>query len=199
MAKKLRNTKSGSGSSSPKRLSRSAPLVRQGKSASSKNRSKNQEASLSRQTLSRRSQTARDRALHVIASMRRDSTLSLSRAARLKEVKSSTVLKYFRSDFKKSAGKFRVTKRDRHPETLYVPNSQGQIVPRQTHSSKERRQASEFLRDLARYRRNEPNNLPEWKNRTIGGIDLLTDPAIIRAIESAPSDFSLYRGIGGNE
>lgn len=148
--------------------------------------------------LSQRSDAARDRARQVRLAMRHNPELSLARAAKLNKVKSSTVLKYYGSDFRKSAGQFQVSKRDRHAETVYVPDSMGQIVPRETQSSAERREASEFMRELGRYKRGKPNNLADWKGRTIGGIDLLTDPAIIRASEPVPSDFSLYRGIGGN-
>ncbi len=130
--------------------------------------------------------------------MRRNPKLSLTRSAKLNKVKPSTVLKYYGSDFRKSAGQFQVSKRDRHAEIVYVPDSRGQIVPRETHSSAERNDASEFLRELNRYTHGKPNNLAGWENRTIGGIDLLTDPATIRTAEPALSDFSLYRGIGGN-
>lgn len=130
--------------------------------------------------------------------MRRNPRLSLTRTAKLNKVKPSTVLKYYGSDFRKSAGQFRVSKSDRRAETVYVPNSQGQIVPRETHSSAERNDASAFLRELNRYTHGKPNNLVDWANRTIGGIDLLTDPATIRAAEPVLSDFSLYRGVGGN-
>jgi len=148
--------------------------------------------------LSGRSGEARDRAREVKSLMRRNLKLSLTRAAKLKKVKPSTVLKYYGSDFRKSAGHFRVSKGDRRAETVYVPDSHGQIVPRETKSSAERSEANEFLRELGRYTRNKPNNLADWKNRTIGGIDLLTDPATIRVAEPVLSDFSLYRGIGGN-
>jgi hypothetical protein len=44
--------------------------------------------------LPERSQLARDRALHVLAAMRRDSRLSLSHAAKLQGVKPETAKKY---------------------------------------------------------------------------------------------------------
>jgi hypothetical protein len=155
-------------------------------------------SNLAGEALSARSDAARDRARQVRLAMRHNPELSLSRAARLKKVKPSTVLKYYGSDFRKSAGQFQVSKGDRRAETVYVPDSHGQIVPRETKSSAERSEASEFLRELNRYTHGKPNNLADWKNRTIGGIDLLTDPATIRVAEPVLSDFSLYRGIGGN-
>ena len=148
--------------------------------------------------LPKRSQDARDRARSVIAAMRRNPRLSLSRLAKLKKVKPGTVQKYYSADLRRTKGRVRATKSDRRKETVYVPDSQGQIVSRETHSSAERSEASNFLRELGRYQRGKPNSLADWKDRTIGGIDLLTDPATIRVAEPVLSDFSLYRGIGGN-
>ncbi len=166
MAKKLRNPKSGSASSSSKKSPKGSPLLRRDVFS----RKKKQSPNLFHPKLSRRSEESRARARRVLSATRRNPKLSLNRAARLERVKPSTVLKYFASDFRKSSGQFRVTKGDRHTETVYLPNSQGQVVARETHSSKERSQASEFLRELGRYRRNKPNKLSKWANKTIGGI-----------------------------
>src|SRR5690242_1027762 len=108
MANKLRNTKSGSKSFSSKKPPKRRSLVQRRNYA----RPKNQPPNLSRRKLPSRSQEARDRALHVLAAMRRNPKLSLSRAAGGQKVKPSTVLKYFGSDLRKSAGQFGVTKRD---------------------------------------------------------------------------------------
>jgi hypothetical protein len=163
-----------------------------------KRRQRRARSVISASRLPKRSQAARHRARGVIAALRRNPKLSFSRAAKLKKVKPSTVRKYYSSDLRRTKGRLRATKSDRRTETVYLPDSQGQIVPRETHSSAERSQASDFLRDLGRYQRDKPNNLADWKDRTIGGIDLLTDRATIRAAEPVLSDFSLYRGIGGN-
>ena len=125
--------------------------------------------------------------------MRRDPKLSLSHASALEGVKPRTVLKYFPSSFTKSGGRFHVRQSDRHSATLYLPNEQGEIVPRETRSSKERKAANAFLQELTRWQRGKPNKLSDWENREIGGIGLLTDPATIRAMEPALSEFSLYR------
>ena len=115
--------------------------------------------SLVNRKLTHQSEFARDRALHVVAAMRRDPNLSLSQAAKLKGVKPETVKKHFSSSLKKGAGKFIATKRHRHSATLYIPDAHGNPVPLATRSSKERRQASNYLRDLGRYSRGQKNAL----------------------------------------
>jgi hypothetical protein len=145
-----------------------------------------------------RARKSRDRALHVLAAMRRDSKLSLTRAAKLEGIKPGTVKKYFSSDLRKSNGKFRVTKGDRHSATLYLFDAHGNSVPIETRSSKERRQVGQFLRDLGRYQRGNRNALASWRGKKIAGIELVTDPNTIKALEPALSDFSIYRTLNGN-
>jgi hypothetical protein len=148
---------------------------------------------LSVSNLSGRSQFVRDRALHVLSAMRRDPKLSLARAAKLQGIKSQTVKKYFPSALRKSNGKLRVTKGDRFSVTLYVPDARGNPVPLVTRSSKERTQASEYLRDLGRYLRGQRNALSRWHGKKIAGVGLVTASRTLKAIEPALSGFSLYR------
>jgi hypothetical protein len=147
--------------------------------------------------LSPRSQAARERALHVLAAMRRDSKLSLSRAAKLQGVKPATVKKYFPSALKESQGKSRATKRDRYAAMLHVPDAQGHSVAVTTHSSKEREELSRYLRDLGRYLRGKRDALAPWHGKKIAGVELVTEPRILAAIEPALSEFSLYRAANG--
>jgi len=99
-------------------------------------------------SLPKQSQLARDRALHVLAAMRRDQKLSLTHAAKLHGVKRDTVKRYFPSALIEAHGKFRVTKSDRYMATLYVPDSRGNSVAVNTRSSKDRKALSRYLRDL---------------------------------------------------
>ncbi len=154
---------------------------------------------LSSRRLSERSQLARDRALHVFAAMRRDPNLSLARAAKLQGIKSGTVKKYFPSALKKSNGKWQVTKTDRFSATLYVPDVHGNPVPLVTHSSKERKQASEYLRDLGHYLHGKRDALSRWHGKKIVGVELVTAGRTLKAIEPALSGFSLYRAFNGAE
>jgi hypothetical protein len=144
-----------------------------------------------------RSQLARDRALHVLSAMRHDSNLSLTGAAKLQRVKPATVLKYFPSALSKSNGKIRATKRDRYSATLYLPDAKGNSVAIRTRSSKERTEASEYLRDLGRYQRGNASALARWNGKTIAGVELVTDGNAIKTLEPVLSDFSLYRVSNG--
>ena len=147
-----------------------------------------------------RSATARDRALHVLAVMRRDPSLSLSRASKAEGVKADTVKRYFSRAFKKSGGKYKATKSDRYEAILFLPDAHGNSVPVTTHSFKQRQQVSEYLRYLGRYLRGQRNALSKWHGKKIAGFQLLTAGQTIVAIEPALSEFSLYRAFnGGNE
>lgn len=125
--------------------------------------------------------------------MRHDSNLSLTAAAKLQRIKPATVLKYLPSALSKSKGRLRASKGDRYSVTLYLPDAQGNSISIRTRSSKERTEASEYLRDLGRYQRGNTGALEKWKGKTIAGIELLTDGIAIRTLEPVLSDFSLYR------
>jgi hypothetical protein len=150
-----------------------------------------------RNRLSVRSLAARDRALHVLASMRHNPSLSLTHAAKLEGIKSQTVKKYFSSALKHSKGRFRVSKSDRYSATLYVPDARGNAIPVRTTSSREREQLSEYLRDLGRYLRGNRDALASWHGKQVAGVELLTSGRAIRGIEPVLSDFSLYRTFNG--
>jgi hypothetical protein len=147
--------------------------------------------------LTQKSKLSHDRALHVLAAMRRDPSLSLSRAAKLEGVKPETVKKHLSSSLRKIAGKFTATKSDRHAATLYIPDKYGNPVPLPTRSSRDRKQASNYLRDLGRYQRGQKNALAKWHGKKIAGVPLVTDGRTIVAIEPALSEFSLYRALNG--
>jgi hypothetical protein len=129
----------------------------------------------------------------VLAEMRNDPDLLLGRAARLHGVKPGTVRKYFPSALKRVGGRIRVTKNDRYPETLFLPDKQGNRVPIRTKSFKERSEAGQYLRDIGRALRGNTKALSKWRGRKIAGVELLTDERALVAIEPALSEFSLYR------
>jgi hypothetical protein len=146
-------------------------------------------------SLSKRSQSARDRALHAIAAMRRDGTLRLTQATKLHGVKAETIHKYFPSELRKSGGRFRVRTSDRYAATVYLPDKHGNPVEVATLSSGERKQASQYLRDLGRYLRGQKNALSRWHGKKIAGVELVTSGRTIIAMEPALSEFSLYRAL----
>jgi hypothetical protein len=166
-----------------------------GKRRNTSERSRVRTVSVSKLTL--RSQSARDRALHVIAAMRRDHGLRLTQATKLHGVKPETILKYFPSELRKSRGRFRVRKDDRYSATLYLPDKYGSPIEVATRSSKERKQASQYLRDVGRYLRGQKNALSKWHGKKIAGVEVVTAGRTIVAMEPALSEFSLYRALNG--
>ena len=144
-------------------------------------------------TLTTRSNAARDRAVHVLAEMRNNPSLLLGQAARLHGVKPGTVKKYFGRALKKVRGRVRVTKSDRFSVTLYIPDAQGNSVAIRTRSSRERSEASEYLRDLGRALRAHRGALTKWRGKKIGGVELFTDESALVSIEPALYELSLYR------
>ena len=148
-------------------------------------------------SLPARSNVARDRALHVLAAMRHDPKLSLTRAAKMQGVKPKTVQKYLPSAIRKRKGKFKVTKSDRYSKTFYIPDADGKDIAVKTRSSKERRQLGQYLSDLGRYLRGDRNALLKWHGRKIAGVPLVTDGRTLKTIEPMLSDFSLYRTLNG--
>jgi hypothetical protein len=125
--------------------------------------------------------------------MRQDPSLSRSHAAKLNGVKPKTVQKYFPDAFVKRDGKLRVTKSDRYPETLYLPDTKGNPVALPTRSWKTRQAAGMYLRDIGRFFYGNRNALQAWQGKKIAGFELVTDERTILAIEPALSEFCLYR------
>jgi hypothetical protein len=129
--------------------------------------------------------------------MRRDPKLRLTAAAKSHGVKAETIRKYFPSELRKSSGQLQVRKSDRYSATIYLPDAHGNAVPLQTRSFRERKQGSQYLRDLGRYLRGQKNALEPWHGKQIAGVPLVTAGRTIVAIEPALSEFSLYRTFNG--
>jgi hypothetical protein len=143
--------------------------------------------------LSGRSEGARDRSLHALAASRNDPSVPLTLIAKREGTKVETIKKYFPSALKKVNGKLTVTKSDRYWKTFYLPDAQGNSVAIRTRSSKERTEASQYLRDLGRALRGERDALSSWRGKKIAGVELFTDESELISIEPALSEFSLYR------
>jgi hypothetical protein len=181
--------KSSSKKATGKAQAKRGPIKKRAASARSK------PAAVPISQLSQRSQSARDRALHVLAAMRHDSNLSLTQAAKLQGVKVKTVKKYLPSALDKAKGRFHATKSDRYTATLYVPDGYGNPVAVKTHSSRDREAVGRYLRDLGRYLRGNRDALAGWHGKKIAGVPLVTAGRTILAIEPALSGFSPYRAV----
>jgi len=147
--------------------------------------------------LPERSQSARDRGLHVLAAMRRDPNLTPIRAAKLEGVSYRTLKKYFGSELEKIGNRYHVTPSDRRVAYVYLPDERGNIVPRKATSSRDREQAGAFIADFNRYQRGDRTALKKWRNVKISGVGLLTDARAIKASEPEMSEFNLYRVFNG--
>jgi hypothetical protein len=129
--------------------------------------------------------------------MRRDKKLRLSSVARSVGVKPSVVTKYFGSAFHKVDGSWRVRKSDRFSETMYVPDNEGNPVPVPTKNFRQRKEVSAYVRDIGRFSRGKKSALTKWRNKSIAGVELVTDSRILLSIEAQLSDFSIYNAFNG--
>ncbi len=135
----------------------------------------------------KRQAEARNRALHVLARMRRGE--SLRRAARVEHVKPATVKKYVGGQLRHDApGKrWKSTKSDRLTVYLNVPTLLGPTtVP--VRGSRERNRLARYNVALARWRRGEPGaeaELAAFEGQTVGGHPLITDVKLLATLEDA--------------
>ena len=169
------------GSPTAKRRIRSAPIL-------SRQADVNK---ASRTVQSQRSLRARDRSENALTAMRRDPRLRATQAAKLYRVKVATIQKYFPSELSKVNGRLQVRTTGRYSATLYLPDAHGNPVPLHSRSYRERKQASDYLRDVGRYLAGNRNALSKWHGKKIAGVDLVTEGRTLVAIEPALSDFSL--------
>jgi hypothetical protein len=147
--------------------------------------------------LSERSYAAHDRSLHVLAALRRDPTLTLTRAAELEGVSNRTLKKYVGPELQKVGNRYYVTRSDRRVAYVFLPDERGNTLLRKLTSSKERKQSGAYLADFNRYRRGNIIALKKWRTVKIGGFGLLTDPRTIKASEPEIAEFNLYRAFNG--
>jgi hypothetical protein len=144
-----------------------------------------------------RSQSARGRASLAVAAMKHNPRLRVAQASKRYRVKVATIKKYFGSELIKVNGQLQVKISGRYSLTVYLPDEHGNPVPLQTPSRKERKQASDYLRDVGRYLGGNRNALSKWRGKKIAEVELVTDGRTLVAMEPALSDFSLYRALNG--
>jgi hypothetical protein len=159
-----------------------------------------------RRNLFARSQSARAKALHVLSDLRRDPQLTLSHAARNREVSPRSIRKYIGSQLKQErpGARIRVTASDRLRETLNIPSTKPDVlIPIHTKSSKERYLIGEWFASLKEAGRGDFARLNRFPKGTyIDGVRLPTGTyevqKILEAMESSDSPFErLYASAGG--
>jgi hypothetical protein len=143
-------------------------------------------------------QLARQRALAVLARMRRGE--SLSQAARLEHTRARTVLKFIGKQLKrKGLGRYSATRGDTLKRDLNVLGFDG-YEPVVVRSSKQARLAGRHLVAVGRFlRTGDADWLKPFIGKRVGGVELLTDPDRLQIL--ADADLvkldALYRNNGG--
>jgi len=133
---------------------------------------------------------ARNRALHVLAHMRRD-RVSLAVAARLEHTKPSTVLRHVGSALRqeRASARFRVAKNDKFKRFLQIPTADGYItVP--VRDLKLARKLSSFANAVNYFlRTGDESRLKPFKGKSIRvrgrKIEFLTGPKILSELADA--------------
>jgi hypothetical protein len=149
--------------------------------------------------------SARERSASVHRDMLRDPSLSLTQAARKRDVDRRTVRKYFGAALQKdSSGRIKVRPNDRLRQTLYIPGTApGEEIPVPTSSSHERRLLGKWMAALNYAGRGDFSRIRAFpRSQSIGGVSLPTSDheiqRILDALAEAESPFEgLYRTIAG--
>ena|SRR5215469_175840 len=159
----------------------------------------------STRNLSERSQSTRAKALHVLSDLRRDPKLTLTQAARNREVSLRSIRKYVESQLRQErpAGRIRVTTSDRLRATLHIPSTKPDVlIPIHTRSSKERYLVGEWFAAIKEAGRGDVARLNRFPKGTyIDGVRLPTGvyevQKILEAMETSESPFEqLYATAG---
>ena len=151
----------------------------------------------SNKNLPRRSQSARDRALAALRSVRHGATLS--RAAHDNGVTTRTMWRYVGRELvqDRQGGRIRATKSDRLVRYLVIPGPDG---PREI-TVRGSKTASEFARYKAavnRFLRGDRDALAAWHGKKIAGIELITAGNTLKSLaEKGLLPYSLYRSFSG--
>jgi hypothetical protein len=161
--------------------------------------------SKSARNLSKRSQSTRAKALHVLSDLRRDRTLTLSQAAKNREVSPASVWKYVGSQLRRQGpgGKIRVTTADRLRATLHIPSTRPDVlIPIRTKNSKERYLVGEWFASINEAARGDFDRLSRFpKGIVIAGVQLQTEvrevQRILEAMEGSETPFERLYVLAG--
>jgi len=151
-----------------------------------------------------RSEATFVKSLHVVADLRRDPELTLSQAAKNRDVSPRSVRKYVASELKEdSSGRIRVTKSDRLRATLHIPSTKPDVlIPIHTQSSRERYLVGEWFASLNEAARGDFERLNRFpKGIVIDGVMLATEAReiqkILEAMEATESPFEHLYEVAG--
>jgi hypothetical protein len=160
--------------------------------------------SLPSSALSHRSRPeTRDRAFQVLGDMRRDPSLTFTRAARSRKIDPRSVRALISSAFRRdSSGRIKARFSDRYRKTLHIPSDKPEIrIPVPTKHSRERRLIGRWLDALNAAGKGDFTKLREFpRDQFVGGVllptNLLEVQPILRALAEQESPYEgLYRNL----
>lgn len=145
----------------------------------------------------------RDRAFNVLADMRRNPSLTLTQAARNRDIDPRSVRKQFPSAFRKdSSGRIKPTASDRFHKTVHIPSKRpGVRIPVPTRSSRQRQIVGLWMDAINAAGRGDFSKLKKFPHgRVVGGVRFPTGTyevqRILRALAEEEAPFEgLYRSI----
>ncbi len=133
-----------------------------------------------------RSNAAYNRALHVLARMRR-TEVALTSAAREEHIDPRTVRKYLGTELRRQTGHrgLRPTKADQRARHMLVPTALGN-VPIIVPGSREASRLGRYRSAVGKYlRTGDTDALSEFEGKSIGGHRLITDPETLSSLAQA--------------
>lgn len=134
-----------------------------------------------------REEETRNRALHVLARMRRTGQ-TLTAAAREEHIDPRTVRKFLGADLKEvPEGHTEPTKADRRRRNMLIPTSRG-TEPIKIHGSEQASQLGRYMSAVGKYlKTGNTGALQEFEGQSIGGHRLITDPTSLNHLAEAGS------------
>jgi hypothetical protein len=122
-----------------------------------------------------------NRALHVLARMRRTGS-SLTAAAREEHIDPRTVRKYLKAELR---GRGKATKADRRKRDMLVPTTVGN-APVTVRGSKQASQLGRYMSAVGKYlRTGDVDSLAEFEGKSISGHSLITDADMLSSLAQA--------------
>jgi hypothetical protein len=182
-----------------RRQKRQTPSRKRSRSGAIKKRSSTKFAKLRSLGLTARQRKIREKALHAVSRSRRKQ-IPLKTAAREEHVAMRSIAKYIPAAIRRNnAGEIVATRGDRYRRDVILPSAMGEI-PISVYSSRDASLVAKYRLALAKYARGADESvLRPFVGLRVGGHELPTDPALVRAILAA-AEFQpekLYAAIGG--
>lgn len=154
--------------------------------------------------LPERSEAARSRSLHVLSDLRRDPNLTLTQAAKNRDVSPRSVWSHVGSELTEDpSGRIRVSKSDRLSATLQIPSTKPDVLlPIHTKSSRERYLVGEWFASVNEAARGDFDRLNRFpKGIVINGVPLPTRASevqqILEAMETSDTPFEQLYEVAG--